>query len=255
MTYAGERRVRSRRWWRSAALDLLGFERQVVYSSLCAFLFTPPDPEIRYGGYAAHTRAMASFCAADRRLAGVALCDLDSRAAAEPTLDEAIDLGCRVVWIPARTPGGRSPGHPDHHWFWSRLAERGVPFVLHVGSGPVPIGDAWTNDGRPPADQFTGVEIIGSKDMAVIHHPIMRFLSVLVLDGVLERHRGLRGGAIEMGAGWVPGGCRTCCAGSTTPRTSGAVPSPAWRRSSGRPRSRPAINCGSRPTRSRPSGS
>jgi hypothetical protein len=29
-------------------------------------------------------------------------------------------------------------------------------------------------------------------------------LSVLLLDGVLERHPGLRGGAIEMGAGWVP---------------------------------------------------
>jgi len=28
---------------------------------------------------------------------------------------------------------------------------------------------------------------------------------VLVLDGVLERHPGLRGGAIELGATWVPG--------------------------------------------------
>jgi len=28
---------------------------------------------------------------------------------------------------------------------------------------------------------------------------------VLVLDGVLERHRGLRGGVIELGATWVPG--------------------------------------------------
>ncbi len=88
--------------------------------------------------------------------------------------------------------------------FWARLAERGVPFVLHVGSGPLGIGDAWLHDGRPPTEQFAGAEIIGAKDFAVVHHTAARFLSVLVLDGVLERFPQLRGGAIEMGAGWVP---------------------------------------------------
>jgi hypothetical protein len=38
----------------------------------------------------------------------------------------------------------------------------------------------------------------------VIHHTAHRFLSVMILDGVLERHRDLRGGIIEIGAGWVP---------------------------------------------------
>ncbi len=51
---------------------------------------------------------------------------------------------------------------------------------------------------------MTGVEIIGSQDFMVVYQPAERFLSVLVLDGVLERHPDLRGGAIEMGAGWVP---------------------------------------------------
>ena len=79
-----------------------------------------------------------------------------------------------------------------------------MPFVLHVGSGRLPIGSEWMDDGRPPSEQFSGAEIIGSKDFMVVYHTAARFLSVLVLDGVLERHRGLRGGAIEMGAGWVP---------------------------------------------------
>jgi uncharacterized protein len=30
------------------------------------------------------------------------------------------------------------------------------------------------------------------------------FVGALVLDGVFERHRDLRGGVIELGAGWVP---------------------------------------------------
>lgn len=189
---------------RAIALDLLGFEHQVVFSSFCASLIDIADPTVRYGAYRAHNRAMAAFCGSDRRLSGVALCDLDDVDRGLAEVDAAVDLGCRLVWIPARAPGGRSPGHVDHDVFWARLAERGVPFVLHVGSGPLSIGDAWMNDGRATNEQMVGAEIIGSKDFMVVHHPAQRFLSTLILDGALERHPSLRGGAIEMGAGWVP---------------------------------------------------
>lgn len=189
---------------RTTALDLLGFEHQVVFSSLCAPLFDLADADVRYGAYRAHNRAMAGFCGADARLSGVALCDLDDPERSMAELDAALDLGCRLVWLPARAPGGRSPGHPDNDPFWARLAERGVPFVLHVGSGPLGIGDAWMNDGRRDSTEMAGAEIIGSNDFMVVHQTAMRFLSVLILDGVLERHRSLRGGAIEVGAGWVP---------------------------------------------------
>ena len=61
------------------------------------------------------------------------------------------------------------------------------------------------NDGRPDRRSARGgAEVIGSKDLTVIHQAAQRFLSVLVLDGVLERHPDLRGGVIEIGAGWVP---------------------------------------------------
>ena len=189
---------------RSGALDLLGFEHQVVYSSFCAPLFELDDPDLRYGAYRAHNRAMAGFCDADKRLHGVAICDLDEPDRSLVELDVALDMGLRLAWLPARAPGGRAPGHPDHDPFWTRLAERNVPFVLHVGSGRLPIGSEWMDDGRPRSEQFSGAEIIGSKDFMVVYHTAARFLSVLVLDGVLERHPALRGGAIEMGAGWVP---------------------------------------------------
>lgn len=190
---------------RSQALDLLGFERQVVFSSLCAPLFDLADPTLRYGAYRAHNRAVAGFCADDARLLGVAMCDLDDVERALVELDAALDLGLRLVWIPARAPGGRAPGHPAHDPFWARLAEAGVPFVLHVGSGQLGIGDEWLADGRAADETMIGAEIIGSKDFAVVHHTAARFLSVLILDGVLERHRDLRGGVIELGAEWVPG--------------------------------------------------
>ena len=49
-----------------------------------------------------------------------------------------------------------------------------------------------------------GAEVIGSKDLTVIFQAAQRFISVLVLDGVLERFPKLKGGVIELGAGWVP---------------------------------------------------
>lgn len=190
---------------RSTALDLLGFEHQVIYSSLCAPLVDIAEPGLRYAAYRAHNRAVAGFCADDPRLLGVALCDLDDIDRAVVELDAALDLGLREVWIPARAPSGRAPGHIDHDPFWARLAERHVPFVLHVGSGALGIGDEWLDNGHAAAEEMTGAEIIGSKDFMVVHHAAARFVSVLVLDGVLERHPTLRGGVIEMGAGWVPG--------------------------------------------------
>lgn len=195
---------------RVEALDLLGFECQIVYSSLCAPLFHLDDPEIRYPAYRAHNRAVAAFCDVDDRLVGVALCDLDEPDLALAELEAAAELGLGQVWIPARAPGGASPGHPRNDRFWAALAERGLPYVLHVGSAPLRISDEWMNDGAVPLEAGGGVErqpqaeVIGSKDLMVIYQPTERFLATLLLDGVLERFPDLRGGAIEMGAGWVP---------------------------------------------------
>ena len=192
---------------RSAALDQLGFERQVVYTSLCSFVFAIEDPALRYAAYGAHNRAVAAFCQDDRRLSGVAMCDLDDPDAGIQVLDAALEMGLGQVWLPARAPGRRSPGHPRNDGFWARLSAGGAPFVLHVGSAPLSIDAEWTDDGaaaqggRPQAPR---AEVIGSKDLMVVYQPFERFLSTLVLDGVLERFPGLRGGAIEVGAGWVP---------------------------------------------------
>ena len=96
---------------RSRALDLLGFEHQVVYSSFCAPLFEIDDPGLRYGAYRAHNRAMADFCDADGRLHGVAICDLDEPDRSVAELDAALDIGldARVAPRPgARRPSSRS---------------------------------------------------------------------------------------------------------------------------------------------------
>jgi predicted TIM-barrel fold metal-dependent hydrolase len=190
---------------RSRALDLLGFRRQVVFSSFCARPIFEAPADVRYAAARAHNRAMTAFCQGDARLIGVAMVPLDDVAQARAEIDHAHRLGLGAVWVAASAPGGRSPGHVDHEPIWAMLAERGMPFILHVGSAPLSVEAPWMNDGRP--DRRTargGAEVIGSKDLTVIHHAAQRFISILVLDGVLERHPGLRGAVVELGAGWVP---------------------------------------------------
>ena len=190
---------------RKVALDLLGFGAQVVFSSFCARPTFQAPPEHRYAIARAHNRAVAAFCGHDRRLIGVALTPLDDPDLAVAEIAFAADHGLGAAWVAADAPGGRSPGHPSHEAVWRALAERRMPFILHVGSSSLQIPAEWMNDGFP--DRVTargGAEVIGSKDLTVIHHAAQRFISALVLDGVLDRHPDLRGGVIEIGAGWVP---------------------------------------------------
>lgn len=59
---------------RSTALDLLGFERQLIFSTFASTQFAgPTDPELFYGGAQAHNRAMVAFCADDKRMLPVGM--------------------------------------------------------------------------------------------------------------------------------------------------------------------------------------
>ena len=192
---------------RKTALDLLGFDKQLVFATFSpgpAFS-TRRAVDDRYAAARAHNRAMAEFTAADKRLLGVALLPLDVTPLALEELEAIIRLGLKAVWIPHRSCGGRSPGHTDLDPVWARMAEAGLPFVLHVGGDDLQLPLEWMNTGRKvPTDWLGGGENIRGKDMTSLHHAPERFIGTLVLDGVLERHPTLRGGVIELGAGWVP---------------------------------------------------
>ena len=157
-----------------------------------------------YGGTRALNRAMAAFCAEDRRLLAVGYLPLNDPARATHELDVALEAGVAAMWIPSEAPGDVSPAHVDNEPVWARLAEAGVPFVLHVGGGKL-LPKAFHNNGRArPKDWLGGGENLRAKDFPVLHHSPERFLACLVLDGVFERHPTLRGAAIELGASWVP---------------------------------------------------
>ncbi|HEY1426802.1 MAG TPA: amidohydrolase family protein, partial [Caulobacteraceae bacterium] len=135
----------------------------------------------------------------------VSLLPLDEPELAVAELDHIISLGLKAAWIPHRTPGDRSPGHNDFDPVWARLAEAGIPFLIHVAGAPIQVDPRWFNTGRPVPKDFMGAgESVRGADMTSLHHSAETFIGILVLAGVLERHPTLRGGAIELGAGWVP---------------------------------------------------
>jgi predicted TIM-barrel fold metal-dependent hydrolase len=195
---AGERRQ---------ALDQLGFAGQLVFSTFAPNQFsTRTDLDLRYGGAAAHNRGMADFCAGDPRLLPVAFVPLDDAERAVACLEEALALGCAAVWLPHGIPAEKSPTHPDHDGVWARLAEAGVPMVLHFGgNGSTQMAPTYHNNGRDPGKDFAGGgENVRSKDFLNVHHDAENLLSCMVLDGIFEQFPGLRVGVIELGAGWVP---------------------------------------------------
>lgn len=190
---------------RSQALDQLGFQKQLVFATFSAGTSFRSKGLEQYQTARAHNRGMAAFCKGDPRLLGVALVPLDDPQLAVEELEHALSLGLKAAWVPHRPAGGRSPGHNDLDPFWARLAETGTPFMLHVGGDPLQIDPAWMNTGRPvPTDWLGGGENVRAKDMTSLHQAAETFIGCMVLDGVLERHRRLRGGVIELGAGWVP---------------------------------------------------
>ena len=194
---------------RSEAMDMLGFARQLVFATHSVRLpfhgSSKTDPELRYAATRAHNRHMFDFCAHDERLMGVAVVPLDSPELAIAELDTILEGGFDAVWVPHRACGDKSPGHIEIEPFWARLAEAGLPFVLHVGGAPLQLGKAWTNTGRAAVkDWMGGGENVRSKDAATMHQGPETFLTAMLMDGVFERFPNLRGASVELGAGWVP---------------------------------------------------
>ncbi len=190
---------------RSRALDLLGFDRQLVFSTFAPTQFLDDDPELLYGGTRAHNRAMAEFCDHDDRLIAVGFVPLQDPDQAVQAVEEALAFGCGAILVPSHPPRTHSPTHPDLDGVWARLQDAGVPLTLHVGGGGRPLRPSFHENGRPkPTDFLGGGENIRSKDYMVLHNPPEIFIAAMVLDGVFEKFPRLMCGVIEQGALWVP---------------------------------------------------
>ncbi|MAT85043.1 MAG: amidohydrolase [Gammaproteobacteria bacterium] len=191
---------------RSHALDLLGFEKQLVFPTFAMGQFAgSSDPDKLYGGTDMLNRAMGSFCAGDERMLGVGFAPLLDPGLALEAVRHGLKQGVRAFWLKSDPAGGRSPSHLDYDPIWDLLERERVPIVLHIGGGRGLDRD-YHETGHPPVtDWLGGGENLRGKDYHAISHSPQNFLTALIYDQVFQRFPELKCGVIELGATWVPG--------------------------------------------------
>jgi predicted TIM-barrel fold metal-dependent hydrolase len=199
---------------RPRALDLLGFESQLVFNTFVngklLIAERGDDVEFAYGFARAHNRSMVDFCAADPRLLGTGYVPLRDFARAKAMARENIELGLAALLVPSGCPRGHAPSHVELDPVWAQAQEAGVPIVFHVGGGlrladnRLLDRDYFANGGPPVPDFHGGDENFRSVDYMAIPTAPMQTLATLIFDGVLERFPRLRFGVIEQGASWLP---------------------------------------------------
>ena len=191
---------------RSRALDLLGFDRQLVFPTFASSQFIGHDDrEVRRAGNRALNRGIVDFCSHDERLLPVAFVPLGDPGWAAAEVERCLADGAAAVQVTHEAPRVHSHTHPAFDGVWGALAEAGVPFVLHVGGARLNVAPSLHDNGLPPVTDFLGGgENIRSKDSIALSHAPELFLTCMAMDGVLDRFPRLRGAAIELGAVWVP---------------------------------------------------
>lgn len=192
---------------RPKMLDYLGFTSQLVFTTdaLSNYgLETGQTNELACEAARAHNRMMTDFCGVDRRLLATGYVPLVDFEEAPRIAEEALKLGCKALIIPSRCPPGHSPSHLAFEPLWSLAEEAGIPILFHVG-GEHKMNTDYHNTGGPQVLDFHGgAENFTSTSYMAIPLSVWQTMSVLILDGVLDRHENLKFGAIELGAGWVP---------------------------------------------------
>ena len=194
---------------RGRALDLLGFESQLVFNTFHNTRLRDwehsGDLELAIGAARAHNRGMAEFCSVDARLLStlyVPLADIDR---AGEYAREALDMGAGALLVASGCPPGHSPSHVGLDPVWAAAQEAGVPIVFHVGGTGDLLDPSYFNNGLPvPPDFHGGEENFRSVDYMAIPGPPAQTLATMIFDGVFERFPDLKVGVIEQGAIWVP---------------------------------------------------
>ncbi|HEX2381177.1 MAG TPA: amidohydrolase family protein [Acidimicrobiales bacterium] len=105
------------------------------------------------------------------------------------------DAGVRVAMIAPAPVDGRPLSDPDHDAIWSAFVHHDITPVFHVADQPRVLDDCWYTD------DDEGLPVIEAVFLWV---PPALAVSDLILNGVFERHPGLRIGVVELSSIWVP---------------------------------------------------
>lgn len=105
------------------------------------------------------------------------------------------DAGVKAAMIAPAPVDGRPLSHPDHDAIWAAFVDHDVTPVFHVADQPRVFDDSWYT---APDDLAQPIESV------FLWVPPALAIADLILNGVLERHAGLRIGVVELSSIWVP---------------------------------------------------
>jgi predicted TIM-barrel fold metal-dependent hydrolase len=198
---------------RPRALDLLGFESQLVFHTFMNGMLLKTergdDLDFAYGLARAHNLAIVDFCSVDARLLPVGYVPLADFERTATFATEAIEAGCKALMIPSACPRNHSPSHTGLFPLWDQAQDAGLPIIFHVGGGGQLLDPKYFENGLPKIKDFHGGdENFRSVDYMSIPYPPMQSLTALILDGILDRYPRLKFGVIEQGGSWAPGWMR-----------------------------------------------
>ena len=195
---------------RSEALDLLGVQSQLIFPTSpnvwLESLEHGSDINMLYSVARATNRAQIDFCSGDSRLLPATYIPLADIEKSIEIAKLAIESGSSALLIPWACPKNHSTSHIGLDPIWSMAEESGIPILFHVGSADFVLPKSHSINGMSKVKDFHGGEenFRSISYMAISSGP-MQALSLLILDGVLERHPNLMFGVIELGSVWVPG--------------------------------------------------
>jgi predicted TIM-barrel fold metal-dependent hydrolase len=177
-------------------MDLEGIETAVLYPTLGLYFWAIADPAAATSIARAYNDWLASYCATDpARLRGAAMVPWQSPVDAARELRRAHDdLGFGAAFLRPNPCLGRTLTHPSHEPFWAAAEELGMTIGIHEGSSN--FIETLASDRRP----------FNPLILHAVSHAFEQMLAcaLLITQGVMEHHPGLRFAFLEAGGGWAP---------------------------------------------------
>jgi predicted TIM-barrel fold metal-dependent hydrolase len=151
-------------------------------------------PHLTRGLYDAYHRYMAEYCAADaRRLKSMVLAPATDPAWSARVIERlASEDWVAAVWplLPEELP----IDDPDLEPIWAAANDADLPIMYHGFTIETPYFPGYRDVWENPAMSRCAGQTWGGQ----------RFLSFMLMGGMLDRHPRLRVGTLETGHGWLP---------------------------------------------------
>lgn len=172
-----------------------GVDAEVLYPNYTMRAFGIPDQQLQQAVCQAYNDWLSDFCRSHPQdLFGIAVVPAFEVEWAVQECRRAKEKGLVGVLLPQDTPNGSRYSAPQWDPLWASLAELNMPLSLHIiASGHANVN--WTQDETGEESAAVGY--------AVLPVRMARAFATFILEGVFDRHPGLRLISAENELSWA----------------------------------------------------